>query len=225
MPYHGRESLGLMAIAFLFRWIEQGQQLPPSVLVRLVCASFVPIGIDGALARAHLEVLVADQGPRAAVLGLESQRSLKVHDGTRVVGLDAVVVADDEARLGPVLVDLDRVLRQHRQHGALLGDVQNVAVVVEALEPERIRLAQLFVQARRLVVLAQMEQRERRLALDVRAREGRVQALESLLALWRQLQLDLTAGTKELEHVVEGCLRDLNGSKRVRYEMRDGWLL
>jgi hypothetical protein len=70
----------------------------PGAVVALVGVERLAVRLDGGLGVLQLHVLVAQQRPRRHVARIEPQRALEVGDRLDVLALDAVVVADDDAR-------------------------------------------------------------------------------------------------------------------------------
>jgi hypothetical protein len=138
----------------------------PGAIVALIGVERLAVGLNGSLGVLQLHVLVSEQRPRRDVARIEPQRALEVGDRLDVLALDAVVVADDDARFRSIAIDARRLVRQHRQLGGLVLHVENVGVPVELVEAVRLGFAHLLEQLCCGLELAQVVQRRRVLTLE-----------------------------------------------------------
>ena len=71
----------------------------------------VPVALDGGIRVLQLDKLMAHESPRRQVVGIEFEGALEVGHGFLMLGAQRIIVPNDTARLGPVFVNLDCLVR------------------------------------------------------------------------------------------------------------------
>ena len=105
------------------------------------------IGFDRSRGVLEFDVLVAHQGPCRQIPAVDFQGALEILDRLFMRPLspfEAVVVSDDAASLGSVLVDPARLVCKMAQLRPALLHVQDVRVDVNVIQSEWVQLAELL---------------------------------------------------------------------------------
>mmetsp|Transcript_11012 Transcript_11012/g.25925 ORF Transcript_11012/g.25925 Transcript_11012/m.25925 type:complete len:245 (-) Transcript_11012:721-1455(-) len=155
------------------RVVRHGQDLVrlaeavPRAVVLGVDVDGVAVGIDRRRRVLELDVFVAHECPGGEEVLVELEGTPEVGHRLLVLALERVVVTDNAARLGTVLVHLHAGVREARELPFRLLDVEDVGEGVHVLETVGLEHAQLLEALLRGVELAQVVLCQRQLALDV----------------------------------------------------------
>eukprot|EP00955_Chlamydomonas_euryale_P114576 366286-Chlamydomonas_euryale.AAC.10 len=115
-----------------------------------------PVCFDRGRGVLHLHELVPHQRPCSQVAPVQAERPTKALHRLFVLALERVVVSDDAAGIGGVLVSQHRAVSQLAQGRKLLLDKEDVGEDVHAVEAEWVLPEDVLKQALRFVIVLQV---------------------------------------------------------------------